>query len=33
VWLGKDDNGKLYFGFMDKALEAEHDAWIAKYSH
>ena len=33
VWLGKDDNGKLYVGFMDKALEAEHDAWIARYSH
>ncbi len=33
VWLGKDDQGKLYVGFMDKALEAEHDAWMARYSH
>lgn len=32
VWLGKDDHGQLYVGFMDKVLEAEHDAWMAKYS-
>lgn len=32
VWLGKDDQGQLYVGFMDKVLEAEHDAWMAKYS-
>ncbi len=32
VWLGKDDQGQFYVGFMDKVLEAEHDAWMAKYS-
>ncbi len=32
VWLGKDDHGQLYVGFMDKVLEAEHDAWMARYS-
>jgi len=32
VWVGKDDHGQLYVGFMDKVLEAEHDAWMAKYS-
>lgn len=32
VWLGKDDQGQYYVGFMDKVLEAEHDAWMAKYS-
>ena len=33
VWVGKDAAGKYYVGFMDKALEGEHDAWVAKYSH
>jgi hypothetical protein len=32
VWVGKDDHGQLYVGFMDKVLEAEHDGWMAKYS-
>lgn len=32
VWLGKDDQGQYYVGFMDKVLEAEHNAWMAKYS-
>ncbi|MDT8067610.1 MAG: hypothetical protein ROO76_05520 [Terriglobia bacterium] len=32
VWVGKDAQGKLYVGFMDKKLEAEHDAWMARYS-
>ncbi len=32
VWVGKDAQGKMYVGFMDKALEAEHDDWIRKYS-
>jgi hypothetical protein len=33
VWVGKDPEKKTYVGFMDKALQAEHDAWMAKYSH
>lgn len=32
VWVGKDPNKKMYVGFMDKALMAEHDDWMRKYS-
>ncbi len=32
IWVGKDANKKLYVGFMDKALMAEHDDWMRKYS-
>lgn len=33
VWVGKDPAGKTYVGFIDKALQAEHDDWMMKYSH
>ncbi len=32
IWVGKDPSKKLYVGFMDKALQAEHDEWMKKYS-
>jgi hypothetical protein len=32
IWVGKDPSKKLYVGFMDKALMAEHDDWMRKYS-
>jgi len=32
IWVGKDPNKKMYVGFMDKALMAEHDDWMRKYS-
>jgi hypothetical protein len=32
VWIGKDDDGKVYVGWIDKALQAEMDQWIKKYS-
>jgi hypothetical protein len=32
IWVGKDPSKKLYVGFMDKALMAEHDDWVRKYS-
>ena len=32
VWVGKDPNKKMYVGFMDKTLMAEHDDWMRKYS-
>ncbi len=33
IWVGKDPEKKVYVGFMDKALQAQHDEWMAKYSH
>lgn len=32
VWLGKDNDGREYFGFIDKTLQAEYDDWVKKYS-
>lgn len=32
VWLGKDDDGKLYYGFIDKSLQAEYNDWLKKYA-
>lgn len=32
IWVGKDPSKKMYVGFMDKALMAEHDDWMRKYS-
>lgn len=32
VWIGKDDDGRIYVGWIDKALQGEMDDWIKKYS-
>jgi hypothetical protein len=32
VWIGKDANGAVYVGWVDKNLKAEMDDWIKKYS-
>ena len=32
VWIGKDDKGAKYVGWVDKNLKAEMDDWIKKYS-
>ena len=31
VWVGKDEAGRNYIGWIDKALQAEQDAWIKQY--
>ena len=31
VWVGKDENGRSYIGWIDKSLQAEQDAWIKQY--
>jgi hypothetical protein len=31
VWVGKDESGRSYIGWIDKFLQAEQDAWAAKY--
>jgi alkanesulfonate monooxygenase SsuD/methylene tetrahydromethanopterin reductase-like flavin-dependent oxidoreductase (luciferase family) len=31
VWLGKDENGRSYIGWIDKTLQAEQDAWVKQY--
>ncbi len=31
VWVGKDENGRSYIGWIDKALQAEQDAWLKQY--
>ena len=31
VWVGKDETGRSYLGWIDKSLQAEQDAWIKKY--
>jgi hypothetical protein len=31
VWVGKDDSGRSYIGWIDKGLQAEQDAWIKQY--
>ncbi len=32
VWVGKDDDGRVYVGWIDKVLQHEMDDWIKKYS-
>jgi hypothetical protein len=31
VWVGKDENGRSYIGWIDKKLQAEQDAWVKQY--
>jgi len=31
VWIGKDETHRSYIGWIDKALQAEQDAWIRQY--
>jgi hypothetical protein len=31
VWVGKDENGRSYIGWIDKSLQAEQDAWVKQY--
>jgi len=31
VWVGKDESGRSYIGWIDKALQAEQDAWLKRY--
>jgi hypothetical protein len=31
IWVGKDENGKSYIGWIDKALQDQQDAWIKQY--
>jgi hypothetical protein len=31
VWIGKDESGRSYIGWIDKALQAEQDAWHKRY--
>jgi len=31
VWVGKDENGRSYIGWIDKSLQAEQDAWVRQY--
>lgn len=31
VWVGKDEHGRNYIGWIDKGLQAEQEAWIQKY--
>jgi hypothetical protein len=31
VWVGKDENGRSYIGWIDKSLQAEQDAWVQQY--
>jgi hypothetical protein len=31
VWMGKDEDGRSYIGWIDKTLQAEQDAWLKKY--
>jgi hypothetical protein len=31
IWVGKDESGRSYIGWIDKSLQAKQDAWIAKY--
>ncbi|MGD0479780.1 MAG: hypothetical protein ABSA42_06385 [Terracidiphilus sp.] len=33
VWVGKDENGRGYIGWIDKSLQAEQDAWVKQYGH
>jgi hypothetical protein len=31
VWVGKDEAGRSYIGWIDKTLQAEQDAWVKQY--
>jgi hypothetical protein len=31
VWVGKDEVGRNYIGWIDKTLQAEQDAWVRQY--
>jgi hypothetical protein len=31
VWVGKDETGRSYIGWIDKTLQAEQDAWLNRY--
>jgi hypothetical protein len=31
VWLGKDEGGRNYIGWIDKSLQDEQDAWVKQY--
>jgi hypothetical protein len=31
VWIGKDEEGKTYVGWIDKVLQGEMDDWLKKY--
>jgi len=31
VWIGKDESGRSYIGWIDKSLQAEQDAWVKQY--
>ena len=31
IWVGKDEAGRSYIGWIDKYLQAEQDAWIKQY--
>lgn len=31
VWVGKDEDGRSYIGWIDKTLQAEQDAWVKQY--
>jgi hypothetical protein len=31
VWVGKDENGRGYIGWIDKVLQGEQDAWLKQY--
>jgi hypothetical protein len=31
VWVGKDETGRSYIGWIDKSLQAEQDAWVKQY--
>jgi hypothetical protein len=33
VWVGKDESGRGYIGWIDKNLQAEQDAWVKQYGH
>jgi hypothetical protein len=31
VWVGKDESGRSYIGWIDKSLQAEQDTWLNQY--
>ncbi len=31
VWVGKDESGRSYIGWIDKTLQTEQDAWVKQY--
>jgi hypothetical protein len=31
VWVGKDETGRNYIGWIDKSLQADQDAWVKQY--